>query len=147
MNAHVPAELVDLASPDDFKFDFDGTMLHGRLIDGEPWLVANDVALALGHGRTGDLTRTLDDDEKGAHIVRTPGGPQTVSFVSAPGLYKAILQRRGLKKLPGATRDRIERFQRRVFHDVLPTIQRTGTYATAPLPVPPPVRIDVRDPG
>lgn len=147
MNAHVPAALVDLASPDDFQFDFDGTMLHGRMINGEPWLVAHDVALSLSHRKTGDLTRTLDDDEKGAHIVRTLGGPQSVSFVSAPGLWKAICQRRGVKSLPGATRDRVERFQRRVFHEILPAIQQTGSYSARPLPVPAPVQIDVRDPG
>lgn len=158
MNAFTPVPFYNPASAfalatapttvgEDFEFDFDGTRIRGRVIDGDAWIVATEVATSLGHRNASDLTRHLDDDEKGTHPVRTPGGVQTVLFVSEAGLFRAILQRRGIKKLPGATRERIERFQRRVFHDVLPQIQRTGSYVPEPQPVPAPVAIDVRDPS
>lgn len=38
-----------------------------------------------------DLTRSLDDDEKGTHIMRTPSGDQEMSIVSEAGLYRGIL--------------------------------------------------------
>ena len=104
------------------------SQINGLIIDGNAWMVAGEVAKSLGHREAADITRLLDEDEKGTHIVRTPGGPQAVSFVSEAGLFKVILQRRLNRRLPGATVNRIERFQRLVFHDVLPTIQRTGAY-------------------
>lgn len=147
MNARVPTPVL-MPAPDEFEFDFDGTRVRGRLLDGgDPWLVGGEVATALGHRDAHDLARTLDEDEKGTHTVRTPGGPQQVLFISEAGLYRAILQRRGIAKLPATTKDRIYRFQRMVFHDVLPQIRRTGSYAVAPQPVPAPAAIDVRDPG
>ncbi|MCJ2074433.1 Bro-N domain-containing protein [Methylobacterium sp. E-016] len=138
MNALV--SLPDLATPDEFTFDFDGVSIPCRIIEGEVWILADTTAKALGHREAHDLTRNLDEDEKGPHNVRTPGGIQLKTFVSEAGLYKALLQRRGLKKLPGATRQRVERFQRLVFHEVLPSIRRTGTY-TAPMAAPAPTAI------
>uniref|UniRef100_UPI003BA894AC BRO-N domain-containing protein n=1 Tax=Stappia sp. TaxID=1870903 RepID=UPI003BA894AC len=61
--------------------------------------VASDVAAELGYGVAKDMARHLDDDEKGRHLVRTPGGDQDVSIVSEAGLYRAILLRRSNKKM------------------------------------------------
>lgn len=116
---------------DEFESVFDDVNISGRIIGGHAWIVAGEVAKALGHKEASSLTRSLDNDEKGLHIVQTPGGPQQVLFVSEAGLWKLILQRRTVKTLPCTTQDRIERFQRLVFHEILPAIQRTGTY-TAP---------------
>lgn len=155
MNAHTPASALAIAIvppvEEDFEFDFDGTRIRGRVIDGDAWIIASEVATALRHRDANDVTRNLEDDEHAKHPVMTSGGVQSVSFVSEAGLFRAILQRRGIKKLPGATKERIERFQRRVFHDVLPQIQRTGSYSPEPLPAPVPapvaLQIDVRDPS
>ena len=46
--------------------------------DGEPWFVASDAARILGYREAHRLTRGLDDDERGPHIVGTPGGEQEV---------------------------------------------------------------------
>lgn len=90
-------------------------------IDGEPWFVAADVAAVLGYRMASDMTRNLDDDEKGTHILRTPGGNQRVTVISEPGLYEAILRSR----IPGA-----QDFKRWVKHDVLPAIRKTGRYGS-----------------
>lgn len=141
--------IPDLATPGEFQFVFDDVLINGRVIDGHAWIMAGEVAKALGHSEASSLTRSLDDDEKGLHIMQTLGGTQQVLFVSEAGLFKSILQRRANKKLPGATRDRIERFQRLVFHEILPAIQRTGTY-TAPNAEPAPTAVSLlealRDP-
>ena len=109
-------------------YQFEGHNFTIVEIDGEPWFAATDVSRELGYHNTNDLTRVLDEDEKGAHIVRTLGGDQKISVISEPGLYRAILQRRSNKKHDQKLVTQIERFQRWVFHDVLPTIRSTGSY-------------------
>lgn len=61
----------------------------------------------------------LDDDEKGAHIVRTPGGEQEVTIINESGLYSLILRSRK----PSA-----KRFKKWVTSEVLPSIRKTGRY-------------------
>jgi prophage antirepressor-like protein len=56
--------------------------------------VAADVAKVLEYGQTNDLTRVLDEDEKGTHSMRTPGGLQEASIISESGLYHAIFKSR-----------------------------------------------------
>ncbi len=89
---------------------------------GEPMFVAADVAKALGYGCAKDMTRRLDDDEKGGRSVPTPGGLQTMTCITEPGLYSAVLG----SKLPTA-----KAFKRWVTHDVLPAIRRNGGYMAA----------------
>lgn len=115
-------------SHDVTPFQFEGRNV--RLVEkqGETWFFATDVARELGYSSAKDLTRTLDDDEKGGHIVPTLGGDQEISVISEPGLYRAIIQRRANKKHDASLTAKIERFQRWVFHDVLPSIRRFGVY-------------------
>lgn len=108
---------------------------HGQAVrvitdeHGEPWFVATDVARVLGYREAYDLTRTLDDDEKGPQMVRTPGGPQSITVITEPGLYRAIVQRQaGYVKNPEAARQ-VKAFQRWVTHELLPEIRRTGSYS------------------
>ncbi|UKP01012.1 BRO-N domain-containing protein [Nostoc sp. UHCC 0870] len=61
----------------------------------------------------------LDEDEKGSLNVSTPGGEQEMLTVTEPGLYRLIFKSRK----PVA-----KRFQRWVFHEVLPSLRRTGKY-------------------
>lgn len=93
--------------------------------DGYPWFVAADVAQVLGYRMASDLTRRLDTDERGTRSVRTPGGDQSMTVISEPGLYAAILRSR----VPEAAAVR-----RWVTHDVLPAIRRTGSYTVDQAP-------------
>ena len=90
-------------------------------IDNEPWFVASDIAKALGYRMASDMTRRLDDDEKGTRSMRTPSGEQDMTIITESGLYNAILG----SKVPDA-----KRFKRWVTHEVLPTIRKHGMYAT-----------------
>lgn len=126
MNAVTP---VPVTAPAETVFHFDGQPVRVFDIGGEPWIAATDLARDLGYREAHDLTRTLDEDEKGPHSVRTLGGVQTLTLVSEPGLYRALAQRRLVKTLAPATRERIARFQRWAYHEVFPSIRRTGGYA------------------
>lgn len=93
-----------------------------------PTFLASPIAKKLGHADAAHMLRNLDDDERGLHNVETPYGPQEMAVVTLPGLMHALNNRR-----PGAikdpeTRAMVERFQRWVNHEVLPTILRTGHY-------------------
>lgn len=88
-------------------------------IDGEPWFVASDIAKVLGYREAKDLTRRLDDDDKGRRSVPTPGGAQEMTVISEPGLYVAVL---------GSQVDGAKLFKRWVTHEVIPSIRKTGTY-------------------
>lgn len=103
-------------------FDYEGTNFRALQDSaGEPWFVAADVATILGYRMASDMTRRLDDDEKGTRSVRTPGGDQDMTVISEAGLYSAVLG----SKIPEA-----KAFKRWVTHEVLPAIRRHGVYAT-----------------
>ncbi|WP_336642085.1 phage antirepressor [Microbacterium sp. USHLN272] len=104
-------------------FNFDGADVRTIVINGDPWFVAADVARILGYRDAANFTRRLEDDEKGTHLVSTPGGAQNVTIVSESGLYVAVI---------GSQLDSARDFKRWVTRDVIPAIRRTGTYAPAP---------------
>jgi anti-repressor protein len=113
-------------------YQFDGRSFSFIERDGDYWFIATEIANELGHRNAHDLTRILDDDEKGTHQVRTLGGNQEISIISEAGLYRAIVQRRAGKKQDSGLHKRIARFQRWVFHEVLPSIRKTGSYNSTP---------------
>ena len=91
------------------------------LIDGEPWFVAADVCKALELEKTNRALSRLDDDEKGAHSVSTPGGRQRMSIISESGLYSLIL---------GSRKPEARAFKRWITHEVIPSIRKHGVYMT-----------------
>lgn len=97
---------------------------------GEPYFAATDVAKVLGYRDAFNMTRRLDDDEKGTRSVSTPGGEQELSFITEPGMYSAILG----SKIPNA-----KAFKRWVTHEILPAIRRDGGYIAAKQDEPPEV--------
>ena len=90
--------------------------------DGEPWFVAADVCRVLELADTHVAIRKLDDDEKGRCLIPTLGGEQQMTIVSEPGLYRLIAASR---------KPEAKRFQRWVYHEVLPSIRKTGSYGAS----------------
>lgn len=109
-------------------FDYSGQQVRTVLIDGEPWFVAADVARILGYASAKDMTRSLDDDEKGGHRTPTLGGEQFMAVISEAGLYRAIVQRQTGRIDDDDLVRTVKDFQRWITHDVLPAIRRTGSY-------------------
>ena len=96
--------------------------IRTTLINGEPWFVAKDVADNLGYSRAADAIRLhIDDDDKGVGKIPTPGGYQNMTIINESGLYSLILS----SKLPTA-----KVFKRWVTSEVIPSIRKTGGYAT-----------------
>jgi prophage antirepressor-like protein len=96
----------------------------------EPWFVASDVAKVLGYRDAANLTRRLDPLDKGYSNVSTPGGYQKVAIINESGIYDAAFRSESEGAKP---------FRRWVTSEVLPTIQRTGSYVPAQAPVPAPL--------
>ena len=95
--------------------------IRGVTIDGEPWLVGKDVAVALGYSNPRDaLARHVDDEDKNTVAFHDgiPGNPN-VTVINESGLYSLVLT----SKLPSA-----KAFKRWVTSEVLPTIRKTGGY-------------------
>lgn len=103
-------------------FRFGEQEVRAQLLDGQPWLVANDVSAALQYSEASAMTRHLDDDEKGLSIVQTPGGDQEMLVINESGLYSAILRSRKAEA---------KRFKKWVTSEVLPAIRKHGRYEDA----------------
>ena len=100
-------------------FKFGKQQVRTLLIDDQPWFVAADVSSALEYRIAGDMTRNLDEDEKGTQIVRTLGGEQEMLVINESGLYSAILRSRKVEA---------KRFKKWVTAEVLPAIRKHGRY-------------------
>ncbi|MFR0558256.1 BRO family protein [Pseudoscardovia radai] len=105
--------------------DEDGVTMPVRVLtdeDGEPWFVAKDVCAILGLGNSRQAVASLDEDEKNTVIISDgiPGNPNK-TIISEPGLYSLVSRSR---------KKQAHDFRRWVNHDVLPSIRRTGMYAT-----------------
>ena len=98
--------------------------LNGRIVveNGEPYFCASDVSKALGYAIPQKAVRD-HCVEKGVLKRNTPtsGGIQQMSYIDERNLYRLIMH----SKLPSA-----EKFQDWVCGEVLPSIRKTGKYAT-----------------
>lgn len=90
-------------------------------IDGQPWFVGKDVAMALGYSNPLKAVRDhVGDEDKGVNDLFTPnGGVQQTIIINESGLYSLILS----SKLEGA-----QKFKKWVTSEVLPSIRKTGKY-------------------
>lgn len=105
-----------------FESDQFGTVRAVRDENGEPWFVAKDVCAVLELKNPRSTLALLDEDEKGVHIVDTPGGEQQMTIVTEPGFYKLVMRSR---------KPEAKAFKRWVTHEVLPALRRDGGYMVA----------------
>lgn len=92
-------------------------------INGEPWFVGKDVATALGYSNPRDaMFRHVDSEDKNTVAFHdgNKGNPNQ-TIINESGMYSLILG----SKLEGA-----KRFKRWVTSEVLPSIRKSGAYAT-----------------
>lgn len=87
---------------------------------GEPWFVLTDLCRVLEIKQAVRAATPLDEDEKAVATVFTPGGPQRLTMVSEPGLYRLLMVSRKPQAKP---------FQRWITHEVLPALRKTGAYS------------------
>ncbi|MBQ6757824.1 MAG: phage antirepressor [Selenomonadaceae bacterium] len=89
----------------------------------EPWFVGKDVAEALGYSNPQKALRdhVSDKFKRTERIVHPLGGTQDTILINEAGMYKLVMR----SKLPSA-----EKFSDWVCEEVLPSIRKTGMYAT-----------------
>jgi len=101
-------------------FDFEEKAVRVHVIAGEPWWVAADLARALGYSRQQEMARLLDDDEKGTHIVSTPGGDQEMKVISESGMWNASFK---------STKPEAVRWRKFATSVIFPTLRKTGHFS------------------
>lgn len=88
-------------------------------IDGKPYFVGKDIAIALGYK---DTVNALKQHCRGVvkhHLMDSKGRKQEVNFITEGDMYRLITH----SKLESA-----ERFESWVFDEVLPTLRKAGAY-------------------
>ena len=95
--------------------------IRTSVVNGIPVVSLPDIMRSLGLDGTNKVKSRLD--ESGIYQIKcmTGGGTQTVNFIDEPNIYRCIFQ----SKKPDA-----KKFQDWVFKEVLPSIAKTGMYAT-----------------
>jgi hypothetical protein len=122
------AQLVSATSPRQIggegtvsgEYSFQDRPVRTLTVQGEIWFVATDVCAVLEHSDPSKAISRLEDDEKGATIVRTLGGPQTLTVINESGLYALVMTSR---------KPQARAFRRWVTSEVLPAIRKTGFYS------------------
>lgn len=104
------------------NFIYNGMNVRTAVVNGESWFVAADICRILDIGNPSDALSRLDDDEKNTLVLTEgiPGNPEK-RVVNEAGLYTLILRSR---------KPEARAFKRWVTHEVLPSIRKTGVYAT-----------------
>ena len=105
--------------------EFQDYEIRTILIDGEPWFVAKDIAIALDYPKSSiksltNLIKPIPEEWKGLNPVQTLGGNQKLQTLSEQGLYFFIARSDKPKAIP---------FQKWIAKDVLPQIRKTGSYS------------------
>lgn len=92
--------------------------------NGNPWFGAKDVATALGYADTDDAVRRHCNYAELFKPGELPGleiGPRGMYFIPEPDVYRLVVR----SNLPRAVE-----FQDWICEEVIPSIRKTGAYAT-----------------
>ena len=96
--------------------------IRSMTINGEPWFVGKDIAAALGYSNPSKaLIDHVDEEDKLNNETLSSLGQRGGWLINESGMYSLILS----SKLEGA-----KRFKRWVTSEILPSIRKTGAYAT-----------------
>lgn len=105
------------------NYSFESSNVRIIVEAGEPLFCASDVCKALGHSNTPKALadHCSQDGITKRYTVDSLGRNQSSSFIDERNLYRLVMR----SKLPSA-----EKFQDWVCGEVLPSIRKTGKYAT-----------------
>jgi prophage antirepressor-like protein len=113
-------ELAIMADLSVQNFWFEGKDVRFVGTPENPEWIAADVFAVLDVKWDGHNLDGYDEEEKGRVTIPTLGGCQELLTLTEPGMYRTVFKSRK----PSA-----KRFQRWVFHEVLPAIRATGKYS------------------
>ena len=102
-------------------FNFEDSVVRTSGTFEKPLFCVKDVCAMLGVKGYRHKVSLLDEDEKeGVQTLNTLGGSQKTTFCTEAGLYRIIFS---VQRNP-----KTEPIKRWVFHEVLPSIRKTGEY-------------------
>lgn len=100
-----------------------GAAIRAKEIDGEPWFVGRDIALALGYSNPNDAIAAHCGDGvtggSGGRYTALPSGVKGLRLISEGDMYSLVLA----SKMPEA-----KAFKHWVTHEVLPSLRKHGGY-------------------
>jgi len=106
------------------ELHFNTAKVRTLQVDGQPAFVVMDVCQILGIRNSRDGFNRLDTDERGeVGLTDVTGRKQQTQVCLEPGLYRLIFASR----VPAA-----RKFQRWIYHDVLPSLRKNGFYGLTP---------------
>lgn len=117
-------------------FSYEGNEVRTVQCGSETWWVAKDVCEVFGETNRNRAMQALDEDEKGYTQMTTPGGLQQLAIVNEAGLYSLLFAMQPTKarnisdEYIAERQEKLRKFKRWVTHEVLPSIRKTGLYAT-----------------
>lgn len=106
-----------------FYFGPDRVPLRAKLIDGDPWLVAADLARALDYRDASNALRSVDNEDVRTHQMSTNAGLRELMIVNESGFYAMIFR---------SEKPEAKAFKHWVTSEVLPAIRKTGQYGSLP---------------
>ena len=105
---------------------FEGHAIRSVIQDGQPLACAKDIATAIGLSKYRDAIKThLDQDEGRPVEMDTPGGKQTMTFLTETGIAALVM----CSRKPAA-----RRFRRWMLGEVLPQLLKYGSYLPGATP-------------
>lgn len=107
---------------------FCGMPIRVKMVDGEPWFVGKDLAVALGYSKPENaISVHVEDEDKTTTSIQGSGSNYRTRaiIVNESGMYSLVLQ----SHLPDA-----KKFKQWITKEVLPTIRKTGGYGNAQIP-------------
>lgn len=112
-------------------FEFNSNQVRVIILDGEPWVVAMDVAKILDYNHCPHMLDLVDDEDKRVENPQKFDCPKIrqsfnsntfkVSLINESGVYACIF---------GSTKSEAKMFKKWVTSELLPTIRKTGSYST-----------------
>ena len=108
------------------QFNFENNQVRTLLINDEPWFVGKDVAEILGYSNPRDaLSKHVDSEDKNSVAIHDGNkGNPNLTIINESGVYALVFS----SKLQSA-----KNFKHWVTSEVLPTLRKTGSYATPQL--------------
>jgi anti-repressor protein len=108
------------------QFNFENNQVRTLLINDEPWFVGKDVAEILGYSNPRDASsKHVDSEDKNSVAIHDGNkGNPNLTIINESGVYALVFS----SKLQSA-----KKFKHWVTSEVLPTLRKTGSYATPQL--------------
>lgn len=104
-----------------YNFEFEGKDIRTIVVEGDPWFVANDVALALDYKKPRDAIKAnveeMDTTQVG--VIDSLGRTQKTKAINESGLYALMF---------GSKKEKARKFKHFVTSEVLPSIRKHGGY-------------------